>query len=132
MKYVFTERTKQMETIGEGKNYELPQKCMFFKIPSVTYPKIKLKLSKNKLGVAVLLKICSKSLVLSSVYIVKWQVFSLQQAPTNSPLPPSNSRPPWHIPIFRDENPSEVGAFGPPRALARQSRLSSAPSRRGC
>ena len=92
MKCVFTERTKQMETIGEGKNYELPQKCMFFKIPSVTYPKIKLKLSKNKLGVAVIKDLLPK---FSTVYLVKWQVFSLQRAPQNSPCPSSNSTPPW-------------------------------------
>ena len=30
----------------------------------------------------------------SIVYLLKWQVFSLQRGPSNSPLPPSNSRPP--------------------------------------
>ena len=30
-----------------------------------------------------------------TVYLIKWQAFSLQRAPPNLSLPPSNSRPPW-------------------------------------
>ena len=65
-----------MEGKGEGKYYELPQKCEFFKI---------------KFGATeiTLMMYDANNFVLQIYFLVQLPVLSLQWTSTNSPLPPS-------------------------------------------
>ena len=66
-----------MEGKGEGKYYELPQKCEFFNI---------------KFGATdiTLMMYDAKNFVLPIYFLVQLPVLSLQWTPSNSPLPASD------------------------------------------
>ena len=76
--------TKKRGCLDTLKIYDVPMQCNVYVVMTSSKPSWRGLIFRKIIN-------CHKK----TAYVVKWQIFSLQWAPPNSPLPLSNSRPSW-------------------------------------